>query len=126
MVPHTGPYPSSQYLQTLEKSLPPYTTANIPNTPTQYRYKTQHSTVTALHTVNNTVAKGYNQMVCLARTPSHLHHHHIYTHKHECSQEIHITIPASSFCLDKTKQYHTKSRQNNLHSVYSRSCRIYE
>ena len=28
------------------------------------------------------------------------------------------------FCLDKTKQSHTKSRQNNLHSVYSRSCII--
>ena len=32
------------------------------NTPTQYGYKTQHSTVTALHTLNNTVAKGFNQM----------------------------------------------------------------
>ena len=28
----------------------------------QHGYKTQHSTVTALHTVNNTVAKGFNQM----------------------------------------------------------------
>ena len=28
------------------------------------------------------------------------------------------------FCMDKTKQYHTKSRQNNLHSVHSRPCRI--
>ena len=40
----------------------PYGTANIPNTPMQYGYKTQHSTVTALHTLNNTVAKGLNQM----------------------------------------------------------------
>ena len=39
--------------KTLEKSLLPYITANIPNTPTQHGYKTQHSTVTALHTVNN-------------------------------------------------------------------------
>ena len=30
------------------------------------------------------------------------------------------------FCLDKTKQPHTKSRQNNLHSVHARPCRIYE
>ena len=30
------------------------------------------------------------------------------------------------FCLDKTKQSHTKSRQNNLHSVHSRPCRILE
>ena len=31
-----------------------------------------------------------------------------------------------SVCLDKTKQSHTKSRQNNLHSVHARPCRIYE
>ena len=28
----------------------------------QHEYKTQHSTVTALHTLNNTVIKGFNQM----------------------------------------------------------------
>ena len=54
--------------KTLEKSLLPYITANIPNTPMQHGYKTQHSTVTALHTLNNTVAKGFNQMASPART----------------------------------------------------------
>ena len=34
----------------------------------QHGYKTQHSTVTALHTLNNTVAKGFNQMAPYART----------------------------------------------------------
>ena len=53
---------------TLEKSLLPYITANIPNTPMQHGYKTQHYTVTALHTLNNTVTKGFNQMVPPART----------------------------------------------------------
>ena len=48
--------------KTLEKSLLPYITANIPNTPMQHGYKTQHSTATALHTLNNTVAKGFKQM----------------------------------------------------------------
>ena len=47
--------------KTLEKSLLPYITANIPNPPMLYGYKTQHSTVTALHIVNHTVAKGVNQ-----------------------------------------------------------------
>ena len=47
--------------KTLEKSLLAYITSNTPNTPTQHGYKTQHSIVTALHTVNNTVAKGFNQ-----------------------------------------------------------------
>ena len=36
--------------KTLEKSLLPYITANIPNTPMQHGHKTQHATVTALHT----------------------------------------------------------------------------
>ena len=30
------------------------------------------------------------------------------------------------FCLDKTKQSHTKSRQNNLRSVHTGPCRIYK
>ena len=46
------------------------------------------------------------------------HHNHILTHKYKCSQEIHTTILTQSFCLDKTKQPLTKSRQNNLHSVH--------
>ena len=54
--------------KTMEKSLLSYITANIPNTPTQRGYKTQHSTVTALHTVINTVAKRLNKMAPPART----------------------------------------------------------
>ena len=49
---------------TLETSLLPYITAN---TPMQCGYKTQHSTMTALQTLNNTVAKGFNQMAHPAR-----------------------------------------------------------
>ena len=48
--------------KTLEKSLLPYIIANIPNIPMQHEYKTQPSTVTALHKLNNTIAKGFNQM----------------------------------------------------------------
>ena len=59
----------SVIVKTLEKSfLLHYITVNIPNTPTQDGYKTQHSTVTALHILNNTVAKGFNQMAPPART----------------------------------------------------------
>ena len=54
--------------KTLEKNLLPYITANVPNTPTLHGYKTQHYTVTALHTVNNTVTKGFNKMALPART----------------------------------------------------------
>ena len=39
------------------------------HTPTHHGYKTQHSTATALHTLNNTVEKGFKQMAPpLART----------------------------------------------------------
>ena len=54
--------------KTLEKCLLPFITANITQTPTQHGYKAQHSTVTALHTLNNTVAQGFNQMASPART----------------------------------------------------------
>ena len=53
--------------KTLDMNLLPNITANIPNTPTHHGYKTQHSTVTVLHTLNNTVAKGFIQMVPPAR-----------------------------------------------------------
>ena len=45
----------------LEKSLLPYITGNIPNTPTQHGYKTQHSTLTALHTLNKQCSTRYKQ-----------------------------------------------------------------
>ena len=52
----------SEVAKILEKCLLPYITANITQTPTQHGHKAQHSTVTALHTFNNTIAKGFNQM----------------------------------------------------------------
>ena len=55
--------------KTLAKCLLPYITANIRQTPTQHGYKAQHSTVTALHTLNNTVAKGFNQTASTKRLP---------------------------------------------------------
>ena len=52
----------------VEKSILPYKTENIPNIHTQHGYNTQHYTVTVLHTFNNTVAKGFNQMAPLTWT----------------------------------------------------------
>ena len=40
----------------------------IIQTPIQHGYKAQHSIFTALHTLNNTVAKGFNQMAPPAET----------------------------------------------------------
>ena len=48
--------------KTLQKSPFLYITANILNTPTQHGHTTQHSTGAVLYTLNDTVAKGFNQM----------------------------------------------------------------
>ena len=45
----------------LEKSILPYITANIPITPTQHGYKTQHSTVTALQLGQTAVKRSSQQ-----------------------------------------------------------------
>ena len=39
--------------------------------PMQHGYKTQHSTVTTLHTLNNTIAKEFNQMAPLREQSIH-------------------------------------------------------
>ena len=62
--------------KTLEKCLLPYITANIIiiiiqhlcSAEYQLNVLVRHSTVTALHTLNNTVAKGFNQMAPPAQT----------------------------------------------------------
>ena len=88
--------------KTLKKSLLPYITTNIPNTPTQHGYKIQHSTVTALHTLNTNVEKGFNQMAPPARTitvtfdnqkaatDQHSRHNHEFNRKlHQGTQILH-------------------------------------
>ena len=47
--------------KTLEKSLLPYTTNNIPHISAQHGFKCNHFTGTALHNTNNTIAIGFNQ-----------------------------------------------------------------
>ena len=46
---------------TLEKKLLLYITYNIPHISTQHGFKSNHSTITALHNKNNTIATGLNQ-----------------------------------------------------------------
>ena len=77
----TSPNPNTQHKQghLLQAHIPPLCNCkdtgeelsslhNMPNTPMQHGYKTEHSTVMSLHTLNNTVAKGFNQMALHART----------------------------------------------------------
>ena len=47
--------------KTLEKTLLPYITNNIPHISTQHSFKSNHSTSTALHNINNTITTGFNQ-----------------------------------------------------------------
>ena len=49
--------------KTLEKALLPYITNNIPQHHTQHGFKAKHSTTTALHNINNTIASGFNQRI---------------------------------------------------------------
>ena len=58
----------SVIVKTLERSLLPYITADMPDTPMQHGCRARHSAVTALHTPNNTVAEGFSQMAPPART----------------------------------------------------------
>ena len=47
--------------KTLEKTLLPYITTNIPHIYTQHGFKSNHSTSTALHNINNTIETGFKQ-----------------------------------------------------------------
>ena len=94
---------------------------------------TQHIEITHPHNVNT----GVPQNVVLSPTqfniytadipppraqmtpPSHLH-----TQARVQPRNTYNHTYIQVFFLDKTKQSHTKSRQNNLHSVHSRPCRI--
>ena len=51
------------------------------------------------------------------------HRNHIHTHKYECSQEIHTTIPTYSICLDKTKQLLLNPDKTTC--THTRPCIIY-
>ena len=63
----------------------------------------------------------YRFRACLTQMTSQSH-----LHTQARMQQKNTTIHIHSFCLDKTSQSYTKSRQNNLHSVHSRPCGIYE
>ena len=54
--------------KTLEKALLPHISNNIPQHHTQHGFKAKHSTTTALHNINNTIASGFNQRIPPART----------------------------------------------------------
>ena len=54
--------------KTLGNVILPYITQNIPIITTQHGFKTKHSTNTALHNINNTVATGFNQSIPPTRT----------------------------------------------------------
>ena len=170
--------------KTLEKSLLPYITGNITNTPTQHVYKTQHSTVTQYtythlsessyiptfqaHSLSSsqTTSRDAKPTQHIEITHPHVnlklefhkvasfhqhystytlqtsYHHqehqfrswptqtispsHLHTQARVQPRNAYNYTYIKVFCLDKTKQYHTKSRQNNLHSVHSRPCIILE
>jgi hypothetical protein len=58
----------SPIAKTLEKIVLPHITQNIPNIPTQHGFKSKHSTNTALHHINETIAEGFNSKKPHSRT----------------------------------------------------------
>ena len=58
----------SPIAKTLEKIILPNITDNIPNTTHQHGFKKHHSTSTALHSITNSIAKGFNQKKPPSRT----------------------------------------------------------
>ena len=77
---------------------------------------TQHIEITHPNNVNLKLASHKVASFCphyLTITPQ-IYHHPVHRFR------------SWPHCLDKTKQSHTKSRQNNLHSVHAGPCRIYE
>ena len=100
--------------KTLEKSILPYITANIPNTLMQHGYKTQHSTVTALHTLNNTVAKVFNQMppartITVVLDMSFRHNKHTHINQKATTDK---TLQAQSLSSSQTTLRDAKSTQH--------------
>jgi len=51
----------SPIAKVLEKALLPHITAEIPNNPAQHGFKSNHSTVTALNNITNSIVEGFNQ-----------------------------------------------------------------
>ena len=51
----------SPIAKTLEKLILPTITNNIPNLDFQHGFKENHSTITALHKINNKIAEGFNK-----------------------------------------------------------------
>ena len=105
--------------KTLEKSLLPYITENIANTPIKEGYKTQHSTMTALHTLNNTVEKGFNQMappvrtmLCYSTRYEQSFRHNKHTHTNQKSGTDRQTFHAQSLSSSQTTSGDAKPTQH--------------
>ena len=78
--------------KTLEKTLLPCITNNIPHISTQHGLKRNHSTSTELHNINNTIATGFNQNKPSERTITVALDININIHIHTLTHKLHQTI----------------------------------
>ena len=91
----------------------------------QHRYKIQHSTVTAPHTLNNTVTKGLNQMAPPARTISvaldmskdFLHNNHAHTNQKADTDKHALSSKKTALRDAKLTQYN-KLWKPHIHTTY--------
>ena len=103
-------------------------TADIPphRAPVQVMAYADDITITSTH-INTSAAKNHNNNNNCLKSNIQCIEIRVQWTVHLGSSHMHTYINTYiKFGLDKTKQSHTKSRQNNLHSVHSRPCRMKE
>ena len=116
----------SPIAKTLEKILLPHITSNITPPTHQHGFRAKHSTTTALHNINNTITKGFNQKQPPERTIAvaldmskafdTVHHHKLIDKLHNTNIPNTITKFVANYIKGR-KQYvlynNTASRKRN-------------
>ena len=105
----------------LEKTLLPYITNNIPHISTQHGFTSNHSTSTALHNINNTIATGFNHHSSTRHEQSIRHSQQTHTHS-----LINYTKQTSHTPLSNTSQTTSKAAKHTPHSEtkYQHSAKV--
>ena len=114
---------------TLEKTLLPYITKNIPHISTQHGFKSNHSTSISLHNINNTIATGFNQIkppertITVALYMSKAFEQSTCTHSHinYIKQTSYTPLSNTSQTTSNAAKYAPHSETKHKHSVNSKT-----
>ena len=106
--------------KTLEKKLLPYITNNIPHISTQHGFKSNHSTSTALHNINNTIRLQPKQTTITYNHSSTKHESQsTYTHSHinYTNQTSHTPLSNTSLTTSKSAKHTPHSETKHQHNA---------